>query len=565
MNLVKPDTIAGYAELRKWLIAVKKRSVSDWADAVRWYGANDLFYLLNDVLSMGRTKDMLRPGELLFFKQFYLDWCKDVEWQIAHGGGVDASCRRTGKSTIRTIASNIQRMIAHPESAACLFSYQRRGAKKHIRMIKQEIDSNEFLRTMWDDVFYWDGMQAARQGDTIWSMDDGLCVKRKNVRKELSMEFNAFFDGTPTGGGYDRLDFDDVEDDKSLGTEEMLEKLHDSYDQAIQLLTPSVFQVPVLMMTNTFYSESGLVKRTYDRYERLDKRRVRKVPGEDLETPGDGPMGGTAVHPLTTERLQQLYEETRDKRTYAIQICCSFIAGEDRRLQKDWLIRYDEKPELAGRGRNIYVCIDPSRGVHDPTVIWVWGLGYDRKAMWLDVTVKKLDPGLPEFVDEIFMQCAKWGAIGKRLVEVRVENFGQAFYHNIIAKGLQDRGMYVRVIPCADNVRTKKFASGKRDREWERWATPAKLGNILIPKPIDEGGQGLWRANEKGVQQDYVGYFLHREYGDFPKCVTDNMLDAGSLLWEPEDRVGTPLQYPTPGTARRRVNTGGKTTAMSAG
>jgi hypothetical protein len=564
--LQKFDNLEGYIELRKWLIGLKRNNrLSDWGDAVRWYCANDLFYLVNDALSYGRTINT-ETGQPLFFDDFYLRWCHEIEWQIANGGGADVSARRTGKSTLRTIASNIQRMLAFPESAGCLFSYQRRAAKKHIRAIKQELESNELLKTIYDDVLFEDPMQAARQLETVWSMDDGICVKRKHIRKELSMEFNAFFDGTPTGGGYDRLDFDDVEDDKALNTEEMLKKLHASYDGAINLATPSVFKVPVLMMTNTIYSEAGLVKRVFDRYKREDKRKARECPGEDLSKPGDGPMGGTAVYPYTEARLQRIYEEMRDKRVYGLQICCSPIAGEDRHLEPSWLLRYDEAPEIMGRGRNIYIGIDPSRGIVDPSVIWVWGLGTDRKAMWLDVTVKRLDPALPEFVDEVFLLAAKWSAIGKRLVEIRVENFGQATYHNIIAKGLEHRGFFVKVIPCADNIRTRQFSSGKRDREFERWATPAKQGEILIPKPVSEGGAGLIRADEKGVTQDMVGYFLEFEFGQFPKPVTDNMLDAGGLLWEPEAAMGAPLQYPssTLNRSRRRVS-GGATSAMSAG
>jgi hypothetical protein len=566
LSLHKPETLEGYAELRRWLLGLKKADrISDWADAMRWYCLHDLFFLLNDVLSDGKQPNQ-ETGAPLFFHQFYLDWCRQIEWQTENGGGFDASARRIGKSTLRTKASNIQRMLRYPDSAGCLFSYQRRAAKKHIRALKLELETNDLLKTLFDDVLFEDPITAARNAETVWSIEDGLCVKRKVIRRELSMEYNAFMDGTPTGGGYDRLDFDDVEDHKALNTEDQLEKLHKSYDSAVNLLTPNILSRPVLMFTNTFYSKTGLAWRVYEQYKDEPKK-VNKVPAEDLDAEGDGPLGGAPNYPFTAERLNRIYKEQRDKREYSIQYCCDFRAGEDRTFENHWLQRYEEAPEVIGRGRNIYICIDPSRGITDPMAIWVWGLGADRKAVWLDVSLKRLDPALPEFYDEIFMMVAKWSNLGRRVIEIRVENFGQNLWHSLIARELERRGLYgIRVIPCADNVRTRKFSSGKRDREFERWALPAKQGEVMIPKPVSEEGAGLMRRDEKGVIRDIVQVFLDDEWNEFPKCVSDNLLDAGSLLWEPEDKMGAPLQFPAPHVRRSSNRFGGRrTSAMSAG
>lgn len=566
MSLQTFQTIQEYDDLKRWLQSLKDRGkTSDWADAIRWYCENDLFFLASEVISDGRVLNHA-TGKPLYYDQFYVDWCRSIEWQIANGGGSDHSARGSGKSTLRTKCISIQQMIRHPRATIGLFSFMRKHAKKHYRGVKEELEGNVLLRTIFDDRFYWDPRAEGKSGNVIWSSDDGFRIKGSN-RQNLTMEYHAFMDGTPVGGRYDILLFDDIEDHRSVGNEAMLEKLHATYDATLLLATPVAVEQPLILFTNTFYSDIGLANRVARGYMDIDERHVRMMPGEDLTKPGDGPLGGTPVYPFDRDRLFFFYEKIRDKREYAIQICCNFMAGEDRRFHSEWLPYYPGTPDQQGRGKNVYICIDPSRGVTDPMVIWVWGLGPDKKAFWLDASVKRLDPAMPAFYEEILLMVAKWMKIGKRIVEIRVENFGQSTYASQVQKYLNDYGYYIPVIPCADNVRTGKFSTGKRDREWERWTPPASQGDVLIPRPIYEGGPGILRADESGKVQDLVEYFLKYEWSKFPKPITDNMLDAGSLLWEPPEKIGRELQYPTASisSAVRSAFRRGGASAMSMG
>lgn len=546
--LEKFDTLDGYRDLRRWLDDLKTRKqVSTWADAVRWYCCNDLFFLMTDVLSDGAVLNS-QTGKPLFFHPDYLRWARGIEWQAANGGGADFSARRTGKSTWRTKARNIQRMIASPDSAGVIFSVMRKYAVKHFRVVKEELENNRVLRTVFDDILYDDPKTAAKNGETVWSMDAGLRVKRSVTRKEQSLEYNAFFDGTPVGGGYEEIHLDDVEEHVVVSSEEMINKLHASYESILNLQTPMVWKRTNVFFTNTFYSDRGLAQRIYDSWRSVDERKVHIRPGEDLSRPGPGPLGGTPVYPYTEDSLKARYTPENPKE-YSIQICCSFRAGENRLLKPEHVAFYEMDPDEWGRNKNIYVCIDPSRGVEDPTVMWVWALGADRKAAWVDVTVKKLDPATPAFVDEVFRIVAKWSAFG-RLVEVRVEDFGQSDYAGLIRNELQRRyRCFATVVRCIASGQKfeKLFATGKRNREFERWATPLARGEVLAPKPINQGGPGLLREDETGKQRDWVHYFLSAELAKFPFPKTDNLLDAGALLWEPPDgRTIMPLQYPAP-------------------
>jgi hypothetical protein len=496
-----------------------------------------------------------------------LNWCRHIEARIAKGGGLEASSRGSGKSTIITKGANIQRILKYPNSTGCLFSFERKFAKKHFRSVKLELERNDMLKFLFDDVLYENPRDMAKSGVTTWSVDEGILVKRTKSYKNMTLEYQSF-EGTPVGGRYDWMDFDDIETDRAVGSEPNLEKLHNLYDAAVMLLTPREIVPPVINVTNTFYSDLGLAMRVHNRLKEEDPTRVRVYPGENLEVPGEGPLGGSPSYPHTDLSLNRFYKEMRDKSVYAIQICGDFRAGEDRVFQDEWLIRYDEEPARIGRGRNIYICIDPSRGQKlssDPTAAWVWGLGMDKKFVWLDGFEKRLDPALPEFMDELVLLIARWRNIGKRVVEIRVENFGQATYDHLIRKGLEDYGYYgIPIVPCSDYRITGKFMTGKRDREFERWATPAASGDVLIPRPRSEGGKGITAKDEKGNPFCLVDSFLQKEWRKFPKPITDHLLDAGSLIWEPEERTGRTLFFPRAKLFRRGARKRG-TTAMSMG
>jgi hypothetical protein len=567
LGLAKFATVEEYLELQRYIDGLAASSPSLWGDTVRWYVEEDLFYLLNFVLTKGSETNS-QTGERLFLHPFYLEACRTTEWQIANGGGVDKSGRRKGKSTYRTYAATIQRLAKHPNSSGAIVSYERRAARRHARPIVTELETNLVLRTVCDDVFWWDPRQAARDGQTVWSMEEGWSVRRAITRNTQSLEINAFLHGTPTGGGYDQIDFDDIEDYDAVGTPEKLQDLHHHFDAWIHLATPTVFKRPVLMMTNNEYHDSGIVARRCREALRMepadDPRRVFESPGEDLQTPGGGPLGGTAVYPYTEGLLWEKWEATEDKTVYAAQIACSHRAADSRQLDPKWFGFYEQPPYTWATGKFGYILIDPSRGVKDPT--WIWGVvaGWDKTISIVEASMKWLDPALPEFDEEVWRVTAIMLGVCRRVVQIRVEDVGSGpLYATQITKFLRLMNCHIQVVSCRTiNSYAGKFSfsgtnAGKRDKEFERLAGPMKRGEILLPRPKYycaalqmEGGHGLVRTDNRGKTRDLVQYFLDQEVAKFPKPFSDHALDSLALGFEPETTVGMdgkqigPLLYP---------------------
>src|SRR5690606_16122821 len=118
-----PTTLDGYLKLMAWLSDLKSNGkISEWEEAMRFYGINDLFFFVNFISSDG-AKRHSTTGQPLLFHQIYLDQCKQVQWAIDNQVNTfDGSSRRGSKSTIRTKNASIQMALRWPDISICIFS-----------------------------------------------------------------------------------------------------------------------------------------------------------------------------------------------------------------------------------------------------------------------------------------------------------------------------------------------------------------------------------------------------------------------------------------------------------
>lgn len=549
MNLIfdntlhKPDDIEGYIELQKYIASVKEKSIDDWIELLKWYTCNDLFYSLNFIMSSSMVKHT-KTGKLFHFHPYFLDLCRTAEYQVNSGSGLDASGRGSGKSEVRTKVLPISLFLKYPDIAILIISAEKQLAVRHLRKIKNEIDSNALIQALFPHVVWQDGKEALKEG-APWGKEEGLCVKRDIVRTNLTVEISAFFGASPIGSRYDVILADDIESSKYVNSAEAATKLKTSFSEIVSLATPVVLPHPVILMSNTRFSRMGLVQEKLDQYLALDPKKVRAVPGEDRNQPGGGPLGGTAIYPYTLEMLWEKWNETPIKDEYALQIALDYTAASEYELVHDNLQWYKEDPYRFGKDKVVYICVDCSRGIEDPTFIWVWGLGEDKRYYWLDGSRKKMDPSKPEFYNEVYMMIKKWQDLGQRVAQCRVEQMGGNVWADLIRTEMERRGVWNVPIVASTNPgkKTGRFMSGKMDRIYTRWSPPLNRSEIVFPIPVNEQGRGIIFTDEKGKSGDLVSYFLEYELGSFPRCSHDDGLDSGALIWDEKLNTEFPLQW----------------------
>jgi len=556
MELWKPDRIEDYDEIEHWLDSLRLRSESEWIEAIRWYCTNDLYYLHRYGTTLGKAVHSTY-GSYLYHNQIYVDACRQYERQLGYGSSLDCSSRRSGKSEIRSTTIPIFLILNNPDIAIFIFSVQKDLAQRHLRRLMGELERNKFLLHVFDDVLWTDPRKMAKEEGLVWSVSDGICVKGRKLNRSIqTVEVHALFGGGPIGTGPDVIIADDIERRDRVGTEAAINELDTAFSEAVTLLTPVVLKQPILVVSNTRFSPNGLVQRLYDRYKEANEDKVRMYAAElmpeewpeNTEDPADdqlGPMGGLIQYPYTKEFLDFKWEESEDKAEYALQYALTY-QQLGKTINLDMAQWYDHEPKRDAKQMHTYVCIDPSRGVHDPTAIFVWGLTADKRRFWLDASAKKMDPTTKEFHDHIFNIVSKWANLSAQLIEVRVEDTPSSTWSELIERELRSRGSWVPVVKARVNIRqvTGKFKSGKNDRIYSRWSPMLSRGEIWMPKPVSKGGRGIMEMDDKGRYRDVVDYFIDTEASKFPNGKHDDLLDAGGMIEDEKVNQDRPLQYP---------------------
>lgn len=107
----------------------------------RWFALNDLYFLLVYILNRPDVKR---------------DWCfnRCNEVMEQRENTLDFWSRGSWKSTISTFGLNIQDILRNPNETIGIFSHTRPAAKKFLRTIMVEFETNEHLKALFPDVLY---------------------------------------------------------------------------------------------------------------------------------------------------------------------------------------------------------------------------------------------------------------------------------------------------------------------------------------------------------------------------------------------------------------------------
>lgn len=550
-----PSTLDEYDELYAWITGLKQsKSMSSWQEMMRLYSKYDLYFMLNYMLSDGR-KLHNEYGHPLYRHEVYRKYCMRTQYQLDHFlSTADASARSFSKSNIRTKATAIQMMVAYPNASQAIVSSERQLAQRQFVTILEEIEANKLLRIVHEDVFFMEAREAAKNGEgAVFSKDDGIRVKRTMPRMNQTLEHHSFFMSAPVGSRFDILYLEDIESEKLVQSKEMVDKLHESLAAFGPLVTPVAMPQSIVILNNTMYSPAGVAVKKYKEMEAKGVEYAFMYPAEEgslingkfmPSVEGNCPGGGVAMYPFTEKSLWTIHEASNaSKAKYYSQMLGDLTSGEDATLMREWITFVNEQPEKMAAGSNIYIGIDGSRGLEDPTGCFVWAVGPDKRLKWVGGFRKKMDPAGSLFHDTVFNTVMKWDNIGARVVEIRVEQLPNQTWADLIRSELQSRGCYIPVIACRGKIesRTGRFKHAKMERIFSRWAPRLQTGQIIFPTPKDNGGSGIMAFDDKNNPFDLVGYFLNNEYDMFPSSKHDDLLDAGGLLWDPD---GTPIVAP---------------------
>lgn len=493
------------------------QSTGEWCrEEVADLCRHDRFFLLAYVL--GRV-DALHPWL----------YARTREVERAPDGYLDLWAREHYKSTVITFAGVIQEILKNPEITIGIFSFNKPVARKFLRQVKYELESNSMLKELFPDVL-WDD---PRKESPRWSEDSGIVVKRKTNPKEATVEGHGLVDGQPTGAHFLLRVYDDVVTLDSVTSPEMIAKTTEAWSLSDNLGARS---------------ENGLARAWHigTRYHFGDTYNSMIEMGAVI------PRVYSATHDGTRDGIpvflpKVTWEDKKRKQTSSVlaaQMLQNPAAGNNAIFSKDWLKFMDIRPATL----NVYILCDPASSKKkgsDRTAMPVIGVDAAGNRWLLDGYHHRM--GLAERWRNLRQLRRVWTRMpGVQSVKVGYERYGSTSDLEHFELEMQRDQEYFEIHELA----WPREGPGSKTDRVQRLEPDFRNGRFFLPasKPeaetknqrmVREQGQAF-RIYEPTMRKDEEGrlYSLNKnfleEYLVFPFCVHDDLIDAMSRIYDIE-------------------------------
>jgi phage terminase large subunit-like protein len=480
MKFATPD-ITALEQYDALIAALDECSEAERVDRMRHLCRTDLFFLLRYVC--GRP-DLHHP--------FFFDRCREL--QAAPDGYCDLWAREHGKSSLGTFGLSLFHIINDPEVTIGIFSHTRPIAKSFLRQIKDELDGNVTLKTLFPDVLYArPDVEAIR-----WSEESGLVVKRLTNPKESTVEAYGLVDGQPTGKHFFVLIYDDVVTLESVNTPEMIQKTTEAWELSSNLGTANTR----VRMIGTRYHFNDTWRAILEK----GSATPRLYPATEDGTPRGKPV-------LLTQ--PQLDKKLRDQGPYVFssQMLLNPIADSKQSFQRKWFEnRYDP---LQVTWQNMSRCLlcDPASSMKkdsDYTAMAVIGIADDENVYLLDYFRDRLS---------IYQRAAEL---------IRMHRRWKPQFTGYEEYGMQADITFVK----QEQARLPyHFAIQELGGKLKK---PDRIGRLI---PVCASGKfwlphEIFRTNYEGKTEEQIGILVEQELLAFPVSVHDDGIDCISRYFD---------------------------------
>jgi len=428
----------------------------------------------------------------------------------------------THNSSIITQAKSLQDMFKYDDLSIGIFSHTRPIAKGFLIPIKTALEDNILLKLAFYDKLWENPKKDAK----VWSLDEGLELKRKSTSNTRSFEAWGLVDGMPISKHYNIRIYDDVITDKTANNPEMIKKADDAFRLSDNLGTLSGINWQRII--GTIYNHGDFYCTVIDEAKNgtygWNLRKFVWYEGyyteEDIARLGI-PQEYVDIFGYRKPRLLS-WEQALSKRKkqlnyiWSCQMELSPTTDEASEFKLEWLKKYRTLPDPL----SLYIFVDPAnekKKTSDYTVVALVGIDQFGNRFLVDIIRDRLDLG------------ERWGAIKKMVISypnvmgVFYEKYGKDSDIWYMEQRQMEEGKYFTI---------DKIGGGttKADRI-RRFIPICREGKFYLPeKPIVYHGQ------------DLVRIFIDEEYTKFPFCRHDDMLDAISRIEDPDVALSKPIQ-----------------------
>jgi len=406
---------------------------------------------------------------------FWVQACREVE-DGPKDYTLDVWAREHGKSSIITIAETIQYLLANPDMTCGIFSYVRPVAKKFLFSVKETLQNEKILHYCFPDVLYENHKDAP-----LWSLDEGLILKRQTKRKEPSISAWGLVEGMPTGMHFERRIYDDIVTEDIAESVDMMEKVKNKFDSSQNIGTDQGHH----RVIGTYYHHNDPL--TYVRGKR-DFDDKPKYYYRFKPATADGTATGVPVF-LSQGRLDDL----RLTRSFNCQQLLDPSPVADASLHPDYMTKVEKKliPKELVRMLLVDQAGDYETNIHQ------------RKADSWAVGVIGVEPVSDEigqsniYIEDLWISPANESEAIEQIVRMYlkarmihrlgVEKVGISTTHNQIQRALRAYGRYISFDRGGNGILLRPAGRNKRKFIESSISWPLNNGKIFysdaVPPP----------------------------------------------------------------------------------
>jgi len=478
------------------------------------------------IARLGRGDRYFLVTRILNRKDLRHDWlyarCREVEKNP--DGYLDLWAREHGKSSLITFAGIIQEILNNPEITIGIFSFNKPTARKFLRQIKYEFESNETLLHLYPGIFYADPKKESPR----WSEDNGIVVKRQGNPKEATVEGHGLVDGQPTGAHFLLRVYDDVVTVDSVTSPEMVTKTTEAWSLSDNLGARGGEGLARAWHIGTRYHFGD----TYTAMIEMGAVKPRIYPATH-----DGTRDGKPVF-----LPEHVWDDKKKKQTSSVlaaQMLQNPAAGNNAIFQKDWLKFQDIRPATL----NIYILCDPASSKKkgsDRTAIPVIGVDSAGNRWLVDGYHHRMT--LSERYQAIKGLRKVWQAMpGVQMVKVGYERYGSTSDLEYFEESMRRDRDEFEIVELA----WPREGPGSKIDRVQRLEPYFRAGRFLLPAVVEGETKAQARMRDEGQafriykptqRRDEEGrlYSLNKqlleEYLVFPFGVHDDLIDAMSRI-----------------------------------
>ncbi len=382
---------------------------------------NDLWFVVNFVMKIPNSNH-----------PFVVRACREVE-DGPRDFTLDIWAREHFKSTIITIGETVQWALGNPNTATGIFSYARPEAKKFLGSLKSLFQNEVMLHSCFPDVVWKNCEKEA----PLWSLDDGLMLKRSTNRPEATVAAFGLIEGMPTGRHFERRVYDDIVTEDMAESVDVLEKVKNKFDSSQNVGKEGGHH----RVIGTFYHYNDPL--TYIRDKKTPEGK-RAYAFRFKPATVDGTATGKPVM-LSQERLDML----KLTRTFNCQQLLDPSPIAEQRLNPEYITRVEKKDIPSNLYRLMLVDqagdLDTNKGGAGDS--WAVGvIGVEKRTddigqcnvyiedLWIQ----------PSSESEAIEQIVRMYLSGGMIQRLGVEKVGQTTTHLHIASALKARGRHVK-------------------------------------------------------------------------------------------------------------------------